>query len=70
MSQVDCSGNFSISCKRNVCTPQDQPCLSGRIYKASIFVESDEGDWPKYAAEELIDAIVNQMENSGLKVVM
>ncbi len=64
----DLNGQFMISAGKDNYYPTDQGELKNWSFQTSLVVpKNSSGDWPKYAAEEMIDNIVKQMESYALQ---
>jgi hypothetical protein len=63
---------FMISSKKGDYFPADQGALETWDYETSLTLKKEDcgdWDWPKYAAEDLISEIVDQMKRNGLRLL-
>ena len=64
----DLNGKFMISSGKDNYFPADQGELKKWDFQTSFVVpKNSSGDWPKYAAEKMIESIVEQMEHYALQ---
>lgn len=64
-------GKFMVSCKKDDYYPSDQGPIKKWNWEAEIKISPDdcEGEWAKYAAEDLLSLIEQQMQQPHLKIV-
>ena len=66
----DDEGRFIVASGKMEYYPTRQERPKAKVYVATIRIESEEGDWPKYAAEQLLCDIEEQMENRRIRDAM
>lgn len=68
----DQNGQFIISSKNNNYFPTGQGPLKTWDYETILTLKKEDcgdWDWPKYAAEDMLSEIVDQMKKNGLKLL-
>lgn len=67
----DEKGQFMVVVKKNKYIPEGQKELKRWKYETSLTLKKEDcrdGDWPKYAAEDMIFEIVEQMKKDGYDI--
>lgn len=68
----DDDGRFMVTSKKNDYFPEGQGVLKKWKYETSLTLQKEDcgdWDWPKYAAEDMISEIIEQMKRNGLRLL-